>query len=143
MAARSSSARNAWGVCTATRSGTVEGLDHDGVAVLVVLDPLDGVAHRHAGDRRVGAGVHRGHHGLVQLGRGQRTGGVVHDDHRGIGIDDGEGGPDRVGPLRAALHGDVGGPALDQRVALGPIAGRQHHDDVVGRGAGRGQGHGR
>ena len=115
--------------------GAVEGLDHHGVAVLVVADPLDGVGDRHGRDDGVGPGVHRGHHGLVELGRRQRPGGVVHDDHGGVGVDDGERGPHRVGPLGPTLDGHVGGAALDQRLALGLVGGGQHHHHVVGGGA--------
>ena len=62
-AVRSTSARNACGVCTATsvaRSGVER---HDAVGV----DDLDRVGHRHRRHRAVGAGAHGGDHASEQL----------------------------------------------------------------------------
>ena len=50
-ARRNTAAPNAWGVCTATSVGAVKRVDHVGVGIHF----LDGVAHRHAGNGRVGA----------------------------------------------------------------------------------------
>ena len=124
---RSTSARNACGVCTATRAlrssvrSTFPGLVHG----------LDGVTQGHARygsvDRarvRVGATPHGVDHGVKEPPRGQRAGGVVHDDDLcclGHGI---QPAADRLGPSSAPAHDDVG----TMRIELVELAGEDQHD---------------
>ena len=105
------------------------------------VDPLDGVAHPQPRDGGVGTGVHRGDHGLVQLGRRERPGGVVHDDRPRPRR---RSRPARRAPnRRARRHPSTATSAAPLSTSASPsasLAGREHHDHVVGGGAGRGEG---
>ncbi len=92
--------------------------------------PPDRVGHGHPGDDGVGAGTNRVDHRSEQGRRCQRTGSIVHQDDPAIVVDDGEPGPNRLGPTRTAghdVHDGVGG--CDDLGRLDRI-GRDDHDDT-------------
>ena len=88
-----------------------------------VVDQLDRVGDQHTGHGAVGTGSDRGDHPPVELEVGERTGGVVHADHRRLRRDRRQTGPDAL-----AACGPAGHPAF----TFG-VAGRHDDDDTVAR----------
>ena len=117
---------------------TIDRLQH----IIVGIDALDGVDDRKPGDDRMMAGAHRCNDGGDELGRDQRSSGVVDENHVDIVRKGQQGTGDRALPGIAAGHDEdvreIGLAGKEGGHRLDVIGGRCDHDEVDSTTGGQG-----